>query len=267
MEDAPVDGTTIDHAALGAELHSARRDRTPVDPLVERFPGFSAVDGYRVQEAFLDRLLAGGDEVRGWKLGLTSRAMQALLGVDSPDYSRVPAGFVVPAGGSVAVADFVAPRIEAEIAVVLDRPLSGPDCTVAEVRAAVGGYLAALEVVDSRIRDWRITLADTVADLASMGAVVLAETAVPPGEWQARLVGMALDADGEVVASGAGAASLGDPLAAIAWLVRTLHPLGASLEAGQFVMTGALHAAVPPARGTTYTAEFDRLGAVSLSVE
>jgi 2-keto-4-pentenoate hydratase len=93
-----VDGATIDHAAL-AELYAARRDRTPVDPLVERVPGFSPVDGYRVQEAFLDRLLADGDEIRGWKLGLTSRAMQTLLGVDSPDYSRVPAGFVVPPGG------------------------------------------------------------------------------------------------------------------------------------------------------------------------
>jgi 2-keto-4-pentenoate hydratase len=161
----------------------------------------------------------------------------------------------------------VAPRIEAEIAVVLDAPLSGPDCTAADVRAAVDGYVAALEVVDSRIRDWRITPADTVADLASMGAVVLSEQAVPPGEWEARLVGMALSADGEVVASGAGAAALGDPLAAVAWPVRTLHPFGATLEAGQFVMTGALHAAVPLTPGTTYTAEFDRLGAVSVSVE
>jgi len=261
-----VDGTTIDHAALGAELHAARRARSPVDPLVERFPGFSPVDGYRVQEAFLDRLLADGDEVRGWKLGLTSRAMQTLLGVDSPDYSRVPASFLVPAAGTVSVADFLAPRIEAEIAVVLEAPLGGPDCTVAEVRAAVGGYLAALEVVDSRIRDWRITLADTVADLASMGAVVPAEQAAPPGAWDPRLVGTALSADGEVVATGAGAAALGDPLAAVAWLVRTLHPFGATLEAGQFVMTGALHAAVPLRPGTTYTAEFDRLGTVSLTV-
>lgn len=257
----------IEHDTIAAELFAARRDRTPVAPLVERFPGFTAVDGYRVQEAFLERLLAEGrdgeDEVRGWKLGLTSRAMQTLLGVDSPDYSRVPTSFVVPAGGTVAVGDFCAPRIEAEIAVVLGSPLSGPTCSVDEVRAAVTGYVAALEIVDSRIRDWKITLPDTVADLASMGAVVLADRVVPPEEWDVRLVGMALSMDGEALSSGAGAAALGNPLAAIAWLVETVHPFGVTLEPGQFVMTGALHAAVPLTPGT-YTAEFDRLGSVTL---
>lgn len=257
---------TIDHGAVAAELFTARRDRAPVPPLVERFPGFTAVDGYRVQEAFLDRLLADGAEVRGWKLGLTSQAMQTLLGVDSPDYSRVPSTFGVAAGGTVAAADFCAPRIEAEIAVVLGVPLSGPTCSVEQVREAVTGYVAALEIVDSRIENWRITLADTVADLASMGAVVLGDRVVAPGDWDVRLVGMALSRDGRPVSSGAGAAALGDPLAAVAWLVETLHPFGVGLEAGQFVMTGALHAAVPLAPGR-YLAEFDRLGTVSVTAE
>jgi 2-keto-4-pentenoate hydratase len=256
---------TLDHVAIAADLFTARRDRAPIAPLVERFPGFTAVDGYRVQEAFLDRLLADGAEVRGWKLGLTSKAMQTLLGVDSPDYSRVPSTFVVPPGRTVAVDEFCAPRIEAEIAVVLGAPLSGPTCSVDQVRDAVTGYVAALEIVDSRIRDWRITLPDTVADLASMGAVVLGDRVVPPGEWDARLVGMALSRDGEPQSSGSGAAALGDPLAAVAWLVETLHPFGVGLEAGQFVMTGALHAAVPLTTGR-YTAEFDRVGKVSVTV-
>jgi 2-keto-4-pentenoate hydratase len=257
---------TLDHGAIAEELFAARRDRAPVPPLVERYPGFSVVDGYRVQEAFLDRLLADEDRVHGWKLGLTSQAMQTLLGVDSPDYSRIPTRFVVPAGGSVAVGDFCAPRIEAEIAAVLGARLSGPTCTLEQVRDAVTGYVAALEIVDSRIRDWRITLPDTVADLASMGAVVLSEEVTPPGRWDVRLVGMALGKDGEPVSSGSGAAALGNPLAAIAWLVETLHPFGVGLEPDQFVMTGALHAAVPLVPGD-YLAEFDRLGRVSVTVE
>jgi len=132
------------------------------------------------------------------------------------------------------------------------------------VAAAVSGAVPALEIVDSRIADWQIALADTVADLASSGAVVLGQ-GVPPDGFDLRLTGMVLTGNGSLIATGAGAAALGGPLTAVAWLVRTLHPLGGSLQAGQFVMTGALHAAVSLAPGQHYRAEFDRLGPVGLT--
>ena len=170
-----------------------------------------------------------------------------------------------PDGAAVSAASFIAPRVEAEIALVLREDLRGPDCTALDAAAAVTGAVAALEIVDSRIADWKIKLADTIADLASSGAVVLGP-AYPHRGLDLRVLGMVLTCNGDLIATGAGAAALGNPLQAVAWLVETLHPLGEYLRAGQFIMTGALHAAVGIAAGQNYRAEFDRLGAVGLRV-
>ncbi|HEY8473280.1 MAG TPA: fumarylacetoacetate hydrolase family protein [Natronosporangium sp.] len=254
-------------AALGAALYEARVNRQPVDPLTAAHPEMDVADAYRVQQDLVARLLADGDRIVGYKLGLTSAPMQQLLGVDSPDFAPVLASHVHQDGATVAADGFIAPRLEAEIALVLEADLAGPDCDPAAVAKAVGAARPALEIVDSRIRDWQITLADTIADLASSGAVVLGTDATPvDGSYQLRLVGMAFSRDGTVFATGAGAASLGDPLAAVAWLANALHPFGERLRAGQFVMTGSLHGAVPIAPGERYLAEFDRLGAVSVTI-
>jgi len=149
---------------------------------------------------------------------------------------------------------------------VLGTDLAGADCTSQDVLAATESVVAAQELVDSRITDWKIQLPDTVADMASSGAIVLAQRYVPVGEVDLRLIGMAFTCDGHLVATGAGAAALGDPAAAVAWLVRTLHRLGESLSAGSVVMTGALHAAVPVNAGQTFRAEFDRLGSVTVHI-
>jgi 2-keto-4-pentenoate hydratase len=222
-------------------------------------------DGYRVQQELVALLTADGDRVTGYKLGLTSAPMQALMGVDSPDFAPVLASHLRPDGATVTAGSFIAPKVEAEIALVLRDGLAGPDCTEQDVAAAVSGAVAALEIVDSRITDWQIALADTVADLASSGAVVLSPAVTRPDGFDLRLTGMVLTGNGSLIATGAGAAALGGPLTAVAWLVRTLHPLGGSLQAGQFVMTGALHAAVSLAPGQHYRAEFDRLGPVGLT--
>jgi 2-keto-4-pentenoate hydratase len=166
----------------------------------------------------------------------------------------------------MAASDYIAPKLEAEIALVLGADLSGPDCTALDVLRATEGVVASLELVDSRVADWRITLPDTVADMASSGAIVISGRSAPVDEVDLRLIGMVFTRDGEVIATGAGAAALGNPAAAVAWLVRTLHPLGDSLPAGSIVMTGALHAAVPVAAGQTYRAEFDRLGPVTARI-
>lgn len=247
-------------------IYEARRTRVPIPPLTDSDPGLTLVDGYRIQQEVVRRYLADGDRVIGYKLGLTSSPMQQMLGVDSPDFAPVMASHVLPDGAAVAAADFIAPRLEGEIALVLGEDLAGPTCTVADVLRATESVVAALEVVDSRIADWRIRLPDTVADMASSGAIVLAGQRVPVAEVDLRLVGMVFTRDGDLVATGAGAAALGHPAEAVAWLVRTLHTLGDSLPAGAVVMTGALHAAVPVAAGQTYQAEFDRLGPVTVRI-
>lgn len=251
---------------LGEALYSARRSGVPIEPLTDTHEGMSMTDAYRVQSDLVGRLLADGDRVVGYKLGLTSKPMQRMFSVDSPDFAPVLASHVHADGAEVTAADFIHPRVEAEIALVLDGDLSGPDCTALDVARAVAGAVAAIEIVDSRIAGWRIRLADTIADLASSGAIVIGSAVVPADGIDLRLAGMVFSRDGEVVATGAGAAALGSPLQATAWLVRTLASLGESLRAGQFVMTGALHAAVDIAPGQRYRAEIDRLGPVGLRV-
>ena len=248
------------------DLYLARQTGVPIAPLTARHPGMGLADGYRVQQELVARLTADGDRVAGYKLGLTSAPMQQLMGVDSPDFAPVLASHLHPDGAAVTAGSFIAPKVEAEIALVLRSDLAGPDCTTLDVAAAVSGAVAALEIVDSRIADWQIALADTIADLASSGAVVLGPSVTPADGLDLRLAGMVLTCNGSLIATGAGAAALGSPLQAVAWLVRTLHPLGGGLRAGQFVMTGALHAAVNICPGQNYRAEFDRLGPVRLRV-
>jgi 2-keto-4-pentenoate hydratase len=190
--------------------------------------------------------------------------MQQLLGVDSPDFGPVFASTVYRDGVEIPVDAFIAPRIEAEIGVILEHDLAGPNCTPADASRAARGLVAALEIVDSRIKDWKIKLADTVADLASNGAIALSSLVVPLEGIDPRLVGMVVTRNGELIATGAGAAALGDPMAAVAWLANTLAPMGVTLPAGSVIMTGALHAMVPVSPGDVFRAEFDRLGPITI---
>jgi 2-keto-4-pentenoate hydratase len=245
-------------------LYEARRARTPIAPFTDADPTLGLADGYAVQGELVRLLLADGDAVVGYKAGLTSRPMQQLLGVDQPDLGPVLGSSVSRDGDTLSLAGFIQPKLEAEIVLTLGAPLRGPGVTVGDARQAVASASASMEIVDSRFADWRIKLADTVADLASSGAVVLSSRVVPLAELpDLRLIGMVLSRDGELVDTGAGAAALGDPLAVVAWLANTLD---VGLEPGHVIMTGALHAAVPMQAGE-YLAEFDRLGPVRLRVE
>ena len=251
---------------MSGALLEARRTREPIAPLTDRFPGMTAEDAYAVQQGLVAGLLAQGDSIIGYKLGLTSRPMQEMLGVDQPDYAPVLRSTVYADGGAVSADDYIAPRMEAEICVILDAPLSGPHCTAAEAWEATRGLVAALEIVDSRIADWKIRLADTISDLASNGAVAFGSRVVPLGDFDPALIGMVFTRNGDLVATGAGAAALGGPIDAVAWLANTLHPLGVTLPAGAIIMTGALHAAVPFQRGDIFRADFDRLGPITLRI-
>jgi 2-keto-4-pentenoate hydratase len=246
-------------------LHDARRDRRAIPPISVAEPGLTPADAYAIQGHLVDLLRAEGGRVVGYKLGLTSRPMQELLGVDEPDYGPVLSSMVHDDGVALRVGDFLQPRIEAEVALVLDRPLRGPGVSVVQAAQAVGGAVAALELVDSRIEDWKITLVDTIADLASSAAIVLGSRVVPLTGWDPRLVGMVIRRNGVVESTGAGAAALGNPVAALAWLANTLAAFDVTLEAGHVIMTGSLHRAFPIAAGDRVRADFDRLGSVACS--
>ena len=247
-------------------LYEARRTRQAIAPFTDADPDLGMADGYAVQQELTSLLLADGDRIVGHKVGLTSKPMQQMIGVDQPDYGPVLASTVYADGDSVSLGSFIQPKLEAEIAFVLGSPLAGPDVSVLDARRAIAGMTAAVEIVDSRFADWRIKLADTVADLASNGAVAVSSRLVPLEGLDPRLIGMVLTRRGELVDTGAGAAALGDPVKVVAWLANTLGEMGVKLETGHLIMTGALHAAVPMQAGDVFRADFDHLGPLTVRV-
>lgn len=255
--------TGEDVVRAAAWLHDAERDRAPIPPLTETMPGLDLATAYAVQRAGLRTRLAAGATLRGHKIGLTAAAMRQLLGVDEPDYGYLLDTMLCGDGARLAVDRFCAPRVEPEVAFRLRSPLSGPGVTAADVLAATDALAPALEVVDSRIADWRITLADTVADNASSAAVVLGEWvplsyAGPPVDLTAELV-----VNGDVVGTGTGAEVLGDPANAIAWLANALAAFDVTIEAGHIVIPGSFTSAVFVHAGDTATARFPGLGEVT----
>jgi 2-keto-4-pentenoate hydratase len=255
-----------DAPAKARALYDARRTRVPIPPFTDDDPTLGMADGYAIQRELIELLLADGDRIVGHKVGLTSKPMQKMVGVDSPDYGPVLASTIYRDGDTIPAGRFIAPKIEAEIVFVIGERLEGPGVTVTQAHAAIAGAVAAMEIVDSRIADWRIKLADTVADLASNGAMATSSRIVPITDIDTRLIGMTLTRNGELIDTGAGAAALGDPVAVVAWLANVLGGDGVALEPGHLIMTGALHAAVPMTPGDVFRAEFDRLGPITVRV-
>ncbi len=255
-----------DPVAKAKALYQARQTGVPIAPFTDDEPEMGLAEGYAIQQELVALLCADGDRVIGHKVGLTAEPMQRLLGIDVPDYGPVLASTVYHDGDTIPLSTFIAPKIEAEIVFVLGESLRGPGVSTERARAAISGAIAGMEIVDSRIADWRIRLADTVADLASNGAMAIAERVVPIDGFDPRLTGMVLWRNGELVDTAAGAAALGDPVAVVAWLANTLGAHGVTLEADHVIMTGALHAAVPLAEGDEFHAEFDRLGSITVHI-
>ena len=254
-----------DHAAA---LFEARRTRTPIAPLTESEPDMTIGTAYQVQQTFIEMLSQSeGSRVVGYKLGLTSTAMQEMLGVDEPDFSALLDSMIRPNAANIDLSRLIAPRVEAEVALLLGAELSGPGVTAEDASRAVRGAAAAIEVIDSRIIDWRIRLADTVSDLASTAVSVISPKWVPIDSWDPRLIGVVISRNGEIVATGAGAAVMGDPMAALAWLANALAEYGASLQPDWVIMTGAVHRAFEVQPNDVIRAEFDRLGPVTVRFE
>ena len=258
-----LSSATLDEAA--ELLFVADADCAPIAPLTERHPGMDLADAYAVQQVNLARRLRAGKNLVGHKIGLTSEPMQTLLGVDEPDFGYILDDMVVAHGAVVPRHRFCAPRVEPEVAFLLGAPLRGPGVTAADVRAATEAVAVALEIVDSRIADWKLTLRDTVADNASSGAVVLGDWV--PFSADVDLVGAraSLRLNGTEVDSDLGSAVLGDPAAAVAWLANALAPFGTQIAAGQFVMSGSFTTAAFVASGDSASATISGLGTVSLT--
>jgi len=238
----------------------------PVAPPTARHPDMTVDDAYAVQLAQAARWQQDGRRVVGFKVGLTSAAMRRALGVDEPDFGHLFDSMSVPDRGELPSASLLQPRAEPEIAFVLADPLAGPGVTAADVRAATLAVAPALEIIDSRITNWQITLADTVADNGSSGLFVLGPQHPLTG-LDLPALGSELLLDGNVVDSGAGAAVLGDPAEAVAWLANELGRRGTTLFAGQVVLSGSCTAAYPIAPGQRIEARFDQLGSASTTVQ
>jgi 2-keto-4-pentenoate hydratase len=249
---------------LADQLWQADRTAVPIAPLTDQHPELVIEDAYAIQSHNIQRRVAAGARVRGRKVGLTSRPMQQLLGVDEPDYGVILDDMLIEDGDPIDLSRLVQPRIEAELAFVMERDLAGPGVTAATALAAVAGVLPAVEIVDSRVADWKIKLVDTVADNASSGLLVLGGTLHRAMDLDLRLLGVVVSRGGQLLDTGAGAAALGNPARCVAWLANKLAGFGDGLRAGDVVLPGAVHRMVPVAPGDVFRADFAHLGAVTV---
>lgn len=256
MDDASV------RDAAGA-LARAYASGTPIRPIVESHPAATLDDAYRIQLAQVRDWARAGEVVKGHKVGLASAAMQRQMGVGQPDYGHLTGGMFHLEHQPIAHGGYLQPRIEPEIAFVLHRELTGPGVTAADAVRAVDFVLPALEIVDSRIADWRISIVDTVADNASSGGVVLGSRPTLLSTVDLRLAGCTLHSNGALAATGAGGAVLGSPLNALVWLANTVGPLGVSLEPGHVILPGSMTGAIPVSPGDTVVATVAGLGTVT----
>jgi len=258
-------GSTDAIQELAGRLVRAERQRVPILAPSAWLPGLSVEEAYEIQDAIVGRRLEGGELIVGWKIGLTSSDAQDQFEADEPDRAPILSDRLVRDGDRILLDELIQPRVVAGIAVEFGRPFAGPGMTGADVLPYATGLRAAIEVLDSRIEEWRIRLPDTIADMASSARLVVGDALIPPDGIDPRRLGVALERNGKGIATGTGSAVLGDPLKAVAWLANVLGRMRQDIEVGHIVMTGALHASVPAARGDTFRAFFDRLGSVSVS--
>jgi 2-keto-4-pentenoate hydratase len=251
--------------ALGVRLREAGRTREVVAPVRGEIALDDMETAYAVQQFNVDARVAAGERIVGRKVGLTSLAVQKQLGVDQPDFGTLFASMAYGDSQPMPLASLIQPKVEAEIALVLERDLTAGNHTFADLIDATAYALAAIEVVDSRIRNWDIRFVDTVADNASSALFVLGSRPVALADIDLVAAGMTLEREGEVLSRGNGGACLGNPLNAAVWLADRMAQLGTPLRAGDVVLTGALGPMVAVTEPGTYTAHIEGLGSVRAS--
>ena len=249
---------------LGDTLYEALVARQPIAPLTAFHPEMTIEDAYHVQQRMIARRLDKGERIIGKKIGVTSKAVMNMLGVHQPDFGYLLDGMVYNEGESIAMDSLIQPKAEGEIAFLLKKDLQGPGVTAADVLAATEGVMACFEIVDSRIQDWKIKIQDTVADNASCGVFVLGDQLVDIADIDLALCGMVLEKNGEIVVTGAGAATMAHPVNAMVWLANTLGRLGIALKAGDIVLSGAMGAMVPVAKGDNLRMSIGGIGGCSV---
>jgi len=257
-----LDPTAI--TQLGDELYEALVKRRTVKPLTGRLPGITIEDAYHIQQRMVGRRLDNGEKVVGKKIGVTSKVVMDMLNVHQPDFGYLLDGMIYNDGEMVPFNRLIQPKAEGEIAFGLKRDLMGPGLTNADVLAATEFVMPCFEIVDSRIENWQIKIQDTVADNASCGVFVLGDQVVDPRRVDLTLCGMVLERNGEVVATGAGAAALGSPANAVAWLANTLGRLGIPLKAGEVILSGSLAAMIPVKPGDAFRVSIGGIGNCSV---
>lgn len=252
---------------LAADLAEAERSRVPIAPLTDGNPTIDVVDAYEIQLINIHQRVAEGARVVGHKVGLSSKAMQQMMGVDEPDYGHLLDEMEVFEDKPVKAGRYLYPRVEVEVGFILAEDLPGADCTEDDVIAATAAYAPAIELIDSRITDWKIKLCDTIADNASSAGFVLGPERVKPADIDIKSIDAVLTRNGEVVAKGRSDAVLGNPVTAVAWLARKVESFGVRLRKGDIVLPGSCTRAIDARPGDRFLAEFDGLGSVRLTFE
>lgn len=251
---------------LGDELYAALRQARTLVPLTERHPGIGIEDAYHVSLHMLSRREADGERVIGKKIGVTSKPVQDMLNVHQPDFGFLTDAMQHADGAAIDIAatGLIQPRAEGEIAFMLKADLKGPGVTRDAVLAATAWVAPCFEIVDSRIKDWKIKIQDTVADNASCGVLVLGGVRKSPRQLDLALAGMVLSKNGDIISTSTGAAVQGSPVNAIAWLANTLGRLGIGLKAGEIILSGSQSPLVPVVAGDSLICNVGGLGGTSV---
>lgn len=254
----------IDIQKIAEELYRAERGRYEIDKISAAHPEMRVEDSYEVQKKLVQMRLADGEKLIGMKIGLTSRAMQETIGIDVPDYGHLTDTMILLEGQPCKMEELIQPKVEGEIVFFLKKDLKGPGVTVADVYDAVDYVAPSIEIVDSRIRSWDVTLIDTVADNGSSGKIVVGSKVVPITDVDMRLTGMTMEKNGELVNSGTTAEVWGNPAASVAWLANELSKYGIGMKAGNMVLSGAVTASPIAQAGDNFTVSFHGMGSVSV---
>ncbi|OBG74545.1 MULTISPECIES: 2-keto-4-pentenoate hydratase [unclassified Mycobacterium] len=252
---------------LAAELAQAERSREPIAPLTAAHPEIDVVDAYEIQLINIRQRVAEGARVLGHKVGLSSKAIQQMMGVDEPDYGHLLDEMQLFEDTPVRASRYLYPRVEVEVGFILKADLPGAGCTEDDVLAATEAVCPSIELIDTRITDWKIELCDTIADNASSAGFVLGQGRVSPHDIDLKAIDAVLKCNGEVVAQGRSDAVLGNPVTAVAWLARKVDGFGVRLHKGDVVLPGSCMRAIDAHAGDEFVADFTGLGAVRLSFE
>ena len=254
----------MDYKSIAEKLFEAEVGAYQINAITDQFPDMTVEDAYAIQLENISKKATEGKKIIGLKVGLTSKAMQNLLGVREPDYGHLTDDMLIAEGVNCEIKELIQPKVEGELAFCLNKPLKGPGITIADVYNATGWVVPSIEIVDSRIKDWKIKLYDTIADNGSSAKLILGSKMTKISDIDMRLIGMMLEKNGEIVSTGTGAEVWGNPAAAVAWLANKLSDFDIGLKEGSIILSGAVTAAVSAEAGDVFTVSFHGMGSVSV---